>query len=259
VSPDGARVAVHALGDDSADVWIYDLLRGTLTRLTFDEAFDGFPLWSPDGSRVVFQSMREGGGLFWKASDGTGEVEQLLEHPNARPYGWSADGRLVFDEATGGIGVVKLEGDRASELVIDTGTNPTVSPDGRWIAYTSSESGRLQIYVRPFPNVNDGKWQVSSDVGFDPLWSPNGRELFFNTGPGMMVARVETEPTFHAETPERFPVSPGTPVRGTEFDISPDGERFLLLSTRAELTDAEGLVFVQHWFEELKARVPTEH
>ena len=98
VSPDGTRVAVH-IGDDNADVWIYDLLRGTLTRLTFDEAFDGFPLWSPDGSRVVFQSLREGGGLFWKAADGTGEVERLLEHPDApTPYGWSADGRLVFDQ-----------------------------------------------------------------------------------------------------------------------------------------------------------------
>ena len=168
-------MAVH-IGDDNADVWIYDLLRGTLTRLTFDEAFDGFPLWSPDGSRVVFQSLREGGGLSWKAADGTGEVERLLEHPDApTPYGWSADGRLVFDQGTGGIGAVNLEGDRTSELVIETANDPAMSPDGRWIAYGSRESGRNQIYVRPFPNVNDGKWQVSRDGGVDPLWSPNGR------------------------------------------------------------------------------------
>ena len=225
VSPDGTKVAVHALGDGNADIWIYDLTRGTLTRLTFDEAFDGFPLWSPDGSRVVFQSLREGGGLFWKAADGTGEVERLLEHPNApRPYGWSADGRLVFDQgagvpesSAGAIGVVNLEGDRTSELVIDTGKNPAMSPDGRWIAYGSVESGGGQIYVRPFPNVNDGKWQVSTDHGFDPLWSPNGRELFFNTLAGMMVTRVETEPTFNPGMPELFPFRPGTPVGGTEL------------------------------------------
>ena len=111
VSPDGTRVAVHARGDDNTDVWIYDLTRENLTRLTFDEAFDGFPLWSPEGSRVVFQSQREGGGLFSKAADGTGEVERLLESSNSpAPYAWSPDGRLIFRQPPGDIGVLTVRG-----------------------------------------------------------------------------------------------------------------------------------------------------
>ena len=167
VSPDGTRVALWVRADDNVDIWIYDLGRVTLTRLTFDVAFDAFPLWTPDGSRVVFQSLRDGGGLYWRAADGTGEVERLLENANdPRPSGWSADGRLVFEQAPGDVGVLTVEGDRTVELVLDTAfreRTPAISPDGRWIAYDSNESGRSEIYVRPFPNLDGGKWQVSAD------------------------------------------------------------------------------------------------
>jgi len=258
VSPNGSRVAVHTLGDGNADVWIYELERRTFTRFTFDEGFDGFPLWSPDGSHVVFQSSRDGGGLFWKASDGTGEVERLLESPNApRPDGWSSDGRLVFSERAV-VGIVNLEGDGSWELLLKAGRSPSISPDGHWIAYSSRESLPNQIFVRPFPNVNDARWQVSVDYGFDPVWSPDGRELFYNTREGLMMVQIETEPTFNNGPPELLPVNPGTPVNGTEFDIAPDGDRFLILSALEERTDDEGLVYVQNWHEELKRLVPAK-
>ncbi len=263
VSPDGTRVAVDTPGEDNPDVWIYDLARETLTRLTFDEAVDVFPLWTPDGSRVVFQSLREGGGLFWKAADGTGEVERLLESSDApRPYGWSADGRLVFEQAPGDIGVLTVDGDRTMELVLDTEfreAEPAISPDGRWIAYDSNESGQSEIYVRPFPDLDDGKWQVSAAGGFDPVWSPDGRELFFLSSSEFMVARVETEPTFNAATPESLFIRTGFAASaGREYDIAPDGERFLFLRGQGgQVADGNlGLVFVQNWFEELRARVP---
>ena len=259
VSPDGAHLALQVLDGDNSDVWIYDLDRDNLTRLTFDDAFDGFPLWTPDGARVVFQSQREQGGLFWKAADGTGEVERLLEMADARPYGWSADGRLIFDSGGEDIGVLSLEGDRAWEFLVDSAfreSNPAISPDGRWIAYNSDESGDAEVYVRPFPNLVDGKWQVSANGGFDPLWSPDGQELFFNSSAGMWVAQVETESSFEHNTPERFPFNPGFPVIGTEFDIAPDGDRLVFLQREVESLDTEGLVLVLNWFEELKARVP---
>ena len=248
-------------------MWIYDLARETLTRLTFDEAFDGFPLWTPDGSRVVFRSNREGGGLFWKAADGTGEVERLLESSDApRPYGWSADGRLVFSQSPGDIGVLTVEGDRTMELVLDTvfvENTPVMSPDGRWIGYVSNESGQFEVYVRPFPNLDDGKWQVSAGGGFDPMWAPDGRELFFTGAGEFMVARVETEPTFDPMTPEPvFSVDEfsGTAGGGREHDITPDGERFLMLRSQGGQGQVAGvdrdLIFVQNWHQELLERVP---
>ena len=271
VSPDGKRVAVDTTNED--DVWIYDLTREAMTRLTFDEASDSSPLWTPDGSRVVFRSGREGGGLFWKSADGTGEVERLLENPNApRPYGWSTDGRLVFDQSRSGgsgisvVSVVSVDGDRTPELLLagEFGEqNPSISPDGHWIAYDSRESGQAQIYVQPFPNIEDGKWQVSSvsdsDAAFDPVWSPDGTQLFFLSGPELMVVRVETEPTFTSTTPEVvFNLVDFTLVPGREYDIAPDGDRFLFQRGQGEQVAAgtASLVFVLNWHQELLERVP---
>ncbi len=199
VAPSGTRVAVDTANANDSDIWIYDLERDTMTRLTFDEAPDSHPLWTPDGSRVVFWSERNGGGLFWKAADGTGDAELLLQRDAAlRPYAWSTDGRLVVEadqlspaspgpdgqlDSTG-IAILNIEGERVLESVLDTEFNerePAVSLDGRWLAYNSNESGTQAVYVRPFPDVDAGKWQVSAGSAFDPGWSPDGRELFYRS------------------------------------------------------------------------------
>ena len=209
VSPDGTRIAVDIVDGDNIDVWIWHLDDGPLTRLTFDEAVDRYPLWTPDSQRVVFFSGRDGGGLFWKAADNTGEVEQLLESTDRpRPWGWSADGRLVFDQQPGDIGVLTVEGDRTVEMLLETEFSelvPALSPDGRWIAYQSNESGQTEIFVKPFPNIDGGEWQVSISGGLDPIWSPDGHRLFF-AGVGsnrLMVSEVETDPTFSRKRPPR--------------------------------------------------------
>ncbi len=189
-----------------------------------------------------------------------------------RPSGWSSDGRVIFDWQIGptsrDIGVLTVESDRAVEMLLETEfveQTPALSPDGRWLAYQSDESGQSEIYVQPFPNIDDGKWQVSTDGGFDPVWSPDGQALFFiGTQPGqIMVTEVETEPTFNPDTPTRAFALSGydTFGPGRQFDLPPDGERFLLrMVAGAQNATADesfdGLIFVENWFQELTERVP---
>ena len=266
--------------DGNSDIWIYDLERGTLTRLSFDEAFDGSPLWSPDGSRVAFWSMREGGGLFWKAADGTGEVERLLESAGSvEPHGWTADGRPVV-QWLDDIGVVTTESGGTLELLHDAEfeeRSPSISPDGRWIAYASDESGRSEVYVRPFPDIEaGGRWQVSAAGGQEPVWSPNGRELFFleidaSGSPvtfRMMATAVDTESSFRHATPEALfsleDINASAAVRlreidrivGREWDVASGGDRFIFRMPRQVAGANQGLVFVQNWHKELLERVP---
>ena len=269
VSPDGTRVAVDIADGDNTDVWIWDLARETLTQLTFDEGVDDVPLWTPDSARVVFRSSRDGGGLFWKAADGTGQVERLKDGA-ARPYAWAADGRLIFEQA-GDIGVLTMEGERTVEMLLDAGfaeREPALSPDGRWLAYISNETGTPLIYVQPFPNIDDGLWNVSLGFGADPVWSPDGRELFYRIqgGADLMVAQIETEPTFSSRTPEPLFSQSGYAIvggggTGRRFDLAPDGDRFIFRKsgTVGQTSDDDsftGMIFVENWFEELKARVP---
>ena len=265
VSPDGTRVAVDITDGGNTDVWIWNLARETLTQLTFDEGVDDFPLWTPDSARVVFGSTREGGGLFWKAADGTGQVERLKEGA-ARPYAWAADGRLIFEQAAD-IGVLTMEGQRTVEMLLDAGFNEfgaALSPDGRWLAYQSDETGTSLIIVRPFPIVDDGQWRVSPDFGRHPLWSPDGRELFYRglADADLMVAQIETEPTFSSGTPEPLLSISGYPMGGgRQYDVAPDGDRFIVRrSGSAEQTSDDapfnGLIFVENWFQELTERVP---
>ena len=165
-----------------------------------------------------------------------------------------------------------MEGDRARRPLLQEKYNeaqPQISPDGRWMAYTSDESGQAQIYVRPFPEVDKGRWQVSTSGGDSPLWSPDGRELFYRSGDAAMAVSVKTEPTFRLETPK-------TLFRGTyvssdlrrgwillnPWDISPDGKRFLMIKPPESTAYAGGaslkINVVLNWFEELKRRVPVK-
>jgi len=267
LSPDGTKIAVRVIGPGNHDVWIYDLVRNTQMRLTFDPAIEAFPIWTPDGQRVAFGSSDAP--LSWKAADGTGEVEILVESSRQVPQAFSSDGTaLVFQDRTPSgyyLGMLSLDGERTSTLLLETKfgeRNAALSPDGRWMAYQSNESGQFEVYVRPFPDVNGGRWQVSSSGGSWPLWNPNGREFFYAGSEGMMAVPIETEPTFTQGPADLLfglgPYLTGQPNR--RIDIPPEGDRFLMLKTGGgsdETAETTSIIVVQNWFEELKRLVPT--
>jgi len=272
LSPDGAHVALD-IRDQENDIWIWDFARGTLARLTYDQRFDRFPVWTPDGRRLIFSSDRAGGGnLFWQAADGTGMPERLTQSPNLQfPTTVAPDGtRVVFwDNTTLDLMMVVLDKERRTQPLVQTPfteRNGEISPDGRWLVYESNDSGQLEIHVRPFPDVNSGHWQVSTGGGSRPLWARNGQELFYvlPTG-GLMRVRVDRGATWMASPPTRLMEEgpyvwaiPGLTHR--TYDISPDGSRFLLLKSVSgpeQTGTPASLVVVQNWFEELKRLVPT--
>jgi serine/threonine-protein kinase len=246
-----------------------------MTRLTFDKKDNDYSLWTPDGKRIVYFSTREGvfGGAYWKAADGTGVDEKLASALDRSflPWSLSNDGKtLVMEEYVGGkydIGMLSMEGDRANKPLLQekyNGVLPQISPDGRWMAYMSNESGQYEVYVRPFPDVNKGRWQVSTGGGAAPLWSPNCRELFYLSRDSGMAVAVQTEPTFSLGTPKtlfRLTYIGSSPGSGTPWDISPDGKRFLMMKEPGSPASAGGaplkINIVLNWFEELKQRVPT--
>ena len=246
---------------DNTDIWVWDLVLETPTQLTFDEADNSFPLWTPDGARVVFRSSRDGGGVFSKAADGTGQVERLKTGA-ANPYAWAPDGRLIFEDGSD-IGVFNPEGEGTVDMLLDEAYvlfGPTLSKDGRWLAYHSGERARPVIVVRPFPNVDDGRWSVPDVVGFRPVWSSDGRELFFVGEADFMVAQVETEPTFNARAAEPlFSLRDYEIGRGRQYDLAPTGDRFIFRKRAAQaINDARftSLIFVENWNQELLERVP---
>ena len=275
LSPDGRRVAVGILEQES-QTWLYDLSRDTLTRLTFEGNGNLGPVWTPDGKRIAFTSNKEGPfNLFWQLADGSGGLERLTtsEYLHA-PMSWSPDGRLLafieLNPTTGrDIWVLPLADpsagsgqDRKAQPFLRTRFDeavPRFSPDGRWLVYISDESGRYEIYVQPYPGPG-GKWQISTEGGTEPVWNPNGRELFYRSGDKMMAVDITTQPGFSAGTPRmlfegRYDPAP-FPI--ANYDVSPDGERFLMLkpSESAEAAPTQ-INVVLNWFEELKRRVPT--
>jgi serine/threonine-protein kinase len=273
LSPDGKRVGLAVL-DQESDVWVWDLGRTTLTRATFDPGLDTYPVWTPDGHRLIFSSERSGArNLYWQAADGTGAVERLTESPTTQnATAVSPDGhRLIFTETAPKTGedVMQLELDgthRLTPLVQSSFAerNGSISPDGRWLAYEANDSGRLEISVRPFPDVNSGHWQVSTTGGTRPLWARSGQELFYASPAGaLMRVGVERASSWAASPPTMlinegyFTISGGFP--GRTYDISSDGQRFLMLK-RGGSTDQTAvpasLIVVQHWTEELKRLVP---
>ena len=272
LSPDGTRLAV-AVQDDNVDVWVSELALGTLRRLTTDPVIDIYPLWTPDGDRVVFTSRREGTfGLFSMAWDGTGEAERLMVIEDGSiisPYGWSADGALLFEygaaNASADIGVLPVDGDGTWKPLLETEAAeqaPAVSPDGRWIAYDSDRTGTREVYVQRFPELG-GEQLISRGGGIYPVWSSDGRELFYQRpGTGLMVAPVEpganlrvgiAEPLFDVGTYYDLGLS-------RSWDVSPDGQQLLMIRLGSGVTteaDAQTeIILVQNWFEELTERVP---
>ena len=270
ISPDGTRVALD-VRDQEQDIWIWDFTRQTLTRFTFDPAGDSYPVWSPDSRRLIFASARAGtaANLFWQAADGTGAVERLTESPNEQgSNAMTPDGtRVIFRETTAtghDVMLVPLQSPRHPQPLVQTmfqELNAEIASDGRWMAYESNESGREEIYVRPFPDVGSGRWQVSTGGGRMPLWSRNGQELLYLTPDGVLMGvKVEPGPLWRSGTPARvlqglyFYAGPGL---GRSFDIAPDGRHFLMIKQGGSDDAApQNLVVVQNWFEELKRLVP---
>jgi serine/threonine-protein kinase len=263
ISPNGRRVAI-AITESGSYIWIYDLERGTLSRLTFETNGNLNPAWTPDGKRVVFQAGNPSN-LYWQPADGSGKAERLTtrEYRDAA-NSWSPDGQLLaFTETspTTAMDIWVLQSDRKAQPFLQTSFNegaPRFSPDGHWLAYVSDESGRYEIYVQPFPGPG-GKWQVSTEGGTEPVWNPIGRELFYRQGNKMMVVDVATRPSFSAGKPRVL--FEGLYLRAAQanpaYDVSPDGQRFLMVKASEQEQHATQIDIVQNWFEELKQKVPT--
>jgi Tol biopolymer transport system component len=273
LSPDGRRVAV-GITESESQIWLYDLSRETLTRLTFEGSSNTAPAWTPDGKRIAFASNKEGSpNLFWQLADGSGGLERLTtsEYTQA-PNSWSPDGQLLaFQEVNPttqrDIWVLRM-GDpspgsgqvRKAQPFLRTPFNESASrfsPDGRWLAYISNESGRYEIYVQPYPGPG-GKWQISTEGGTEPIWNPNGRELFYRSGDKMMAVEIATQSGFAAGKPRMLFEGPYLPTPGTipNYDVTPDGQRFLMLKPIEQAAGPTQINVVLNWFEELKRRVP---
>jgi eukaryotic-like serine/threonine-protein kinase len=268
LSPAGERLAVGIEGANSG-LWLYDLARGTLSRLTVSGLIP-YPIWTPDGARVTFRAAPEGPvNLYWMAADGSSPMERLTTSENFQyPGSWSPDGQaLIFSEAdpttAWDIWVLKLEGDRTPRPFLRTPSNEiaaTFSPSGHWLAYVSDESGRDEVYVRAYPGPG-GKWQISTEGGDEPLWARSGRELFYRNGHKMMAVIVELEPTFAAAKPKclfegRYETTSYAYL--PNYDISPDGRRFLMVKGSEQESAAMQINVVLNWSEELKGVVPKE-
>ena len=274
LSPDGQQVAVTIREGSNYDVWILDVARGTLTRLTSNPGEDLSPIWTPDGKQVTFMSEMSGRvpTLWWRTADGSGPQELLLEREEVArlPTSWSPDGQtLAFTNllkiGTGSdIWMLPREGEQEKWVFLDTEFDESgamFSPDGRLLAYESNETGRDEVYVVPFSVSGPrGKKQVSIGGGTEPVWAPDSRELLYRNGDKMIAVAIETEPELSVGTPRllfegRF-LGTGPVHLRRNYDVSPDGQRFLMIKREQDLVPTE-IIVVLNWFEELKRLVPT--
>ena len=258
LSPDGTQVAVIIGEGGDQSIWIYDRQRRTRTRLSSTEGGQT-PLWTPDGTRVAFRRSRS---VYSTPADGSGEAEALFTTRDF-PFGpssWSPDGQtLAFVEvnpATGAdIWVWPGEGDPVPVMTSDAEERfAQFSPGGRWLAYGSDETGRDEVYVQAYPGPGR-RVPISTDGGTEPLWSADGRELFYRNGDRMMVVVVETQPGFKADTPRvLFEGRYSSYEPGLTYGVSPDGQGFLMM--QAAEHSRLSLNIVQNWHQELLERVP---
>jgi len=281
LSPDEQRIALD-IRDQENDVWIWDFKEHNLRKLTFNPGGDGWPIWTPDGLRIVFSSQRDGSGVpnvFWQAADGTGTAERLTTSTNPQnPHSIVPDGKsLILQEIVqsnasdlmllhlGGITNGAAGGKLVAQPLVHTpaGENaPEISPDGHWIAYYSGESGgRPEVIVRPFPNVDGGRWQISNGGGTRPAWAKNGHELFYLglNASTMMAVPVQTSPTFSAGNPTKlFEGRWFSGQTGRTYDVTKDGQRFLMIKdvTAGPAATSPTMTVVLNWTEELKKKLP---
>jgi eukaryotic-like serine/threonine-protein kinase len=270
LAPDGQRLALD-IRDQKQDIWTWDTQRGVLTPLTFDATAEIGPVWTPDGKRIVY--LRAGHGLMWQAADGSGTSDTLIAS-NADavvPSAFTPDGRslLVSTQSAAGfdLQIVDMATRKMSPLLADAMINESngeVSRDGRWLAYQSDETGQIEIYVRTFPNPAGGTWKVSNSGGTRPRWSPDGRELFFmgggtqnSAGSPLMAVTVNTTPTFQAgQVRQLLPGPFFSGLASRTYDITPDGQRFIVIKSSGGGLPNSRLVLVENWFQELRRLAP---
>ena len=278
ISPDGKRLAMDLTNGNRTDIWVYEWERDTLTRLTFKGEANFNPLWTPDGKRIVYRSSEKGtaGNLWWIRADGGGDAQRLTEGKDQQvPWSWSPNGKtLVFHQLNPAtnwdIMTMSVEGSektgwKPGEPKPFVNSNsaevyPAFSPDGRWIAYFSNESAGGEVFVRPFPGPG-GKWQISTGGGALPVWSRNGKELFYRTFDSkiMVVNYTTSNDSFHADKPRLS--SPGQfSNRGTtlNYALHPDGKRFAVLKApnATEAAPIKNVSFIFSFFDELRRKLP---
>jgi serine/threonine protein kinase len=274
-SPDGKRLAFSMLGRQGSDIWVQDLDRDSASRLTFLSGLNSSAVWSPDGRFIVFRSSNPASpGLYWTRADGSGEPQRLTDGKlSETPFSFTPDGKRLAimrqGEGTGSdIWTVPIEGDRdhprlgMPEPFLRTQfeeSDPQFSPDGRWLAYYSYESGNSEVYVRPFPGPG-GKWQISTGGGFHPMWSSNGRELFFQRAVrAIMVAGYSVQGDSFVPGKPRVWSESGVPAGSSLSALAPDGKRFAVVLPSEignEQKPITQVTFLLNFFDELRRRVP---
>ncbi len=261
LSPDGSRVVVRAFENDNFDIFVHEVARSLKRRITFDSAEDDRPAWTHDGERVIYSSPFDGNvDVFTRSADGSGEVAELLASPeNEYLYEWSSDGKYAVGTSRGRLWYFRAteagnEHERTFFLEGEfDATSPDLSPDARFLAYESNESGRYEVHVQPFPE-GGSITRISTNGGSQPRWSRDGKEIFYVEGDTLMAVPVNLSSSFSAGKPQRLFDGGGVfRGRGQRYDVAPDGRRFVV----AELVEAapESTVHVVlNWFEEFRDR-----
>ena len=266
ISPDGQRVAALGVQDNNGDVWIHDVRRPIKTRLTFAPGQDYSARWSATSNEIIFNSTRGGDrALFITSADGSSEAKELFDTPGQEdnPHDWSRDGRFLIlhisDPDSGrDLWYLERKDDGSWSDPVEFLKTPFeervafFSPEGRFVAYVSNESGRDEVYVRPFP-PGGGKWQVSESGGTQPRWSRDGKEIFYVEGDTLIAVSVNTKPTFSVGAMERLfsdsHLANAFPQQ--TYDVAADGQRFVMVDN---LGDPQYTIHVvQNWFEEFRA------
>jgi serine/threonine-protein kinase len=263
VAPDGRRIGVSVVGAESL-VWVYDISRETLSRQTLEGRDITTFAWSPDGRKIAFRSRQDGGwSLALQASDGSGGVDRLITSEiSPAPNSFSPDGQLLTymeqnPETGRDIWVLNLA-DRKARPFLNTSYEeaaPKFSPDGNWLLYSSDETGRREVYAQPYPGPG-GKWQISTDGGQEPVWNPKGGELFYRSGNKVMAVDIDATSGFSPGKPRMLFQGSylQTPASFPYYDVSPDGERFLMLKPVEQSSAPTHINVVLNWLEELKQK-----